>query len=173
MIEEVWSVSALWKIRLVRASGRIIDWLPEFEFSIDCVGCRRLGRTVSMVQDQPGGECHPGRRSATGRHQVASSVRNWNPSADDHDFMLDLDVQYPYRTFADAVDGRPSDPTSFPWIRVYFVVACERCGNETRTSTQTNEVRPKTVRCSNCGAALLQDSSAPTMTLTEGKAAPT
>lgn len=166
------SLAAHWTIRLERVSGRSIEWLPGFEVSIDCVGCRRLRRTVSMVNGEPGGECHPGRRSTMGRHAVESSVRHWNPSTGDHEFKLDLEVQYPYVPFNDAVDERRSDPTSHAWIRVYFVVACEECGNETRTSTQSNLVRPHPVRCSTCGVALVRDTAAPMVTVREAGAAP-
>ena len=124
------SVTAHWGIRLERVSGRSIAWLPRFEISIDCVGCTRRRRTVIMVNGEPGGECQPGSRSTTGRHSVASSVRSWKPSTGDRDFMLELDVQYPYWPFVDSVDQQTSDPMSLPWIRVYFVLTCGECGAE-------------------------------------------
>src|SRR5262249_47031326 len=104
--------------------------------------------TVVFREGQPEGKCTPTGHAFPGR--IGSKQVNHDGSV----VSVLYRVQYRYEPFTDAKYPDHRKPTGEPtWGRVAFEVSCPSCGQATKTSRQTNIVRPWVCRCK-CGCVL-------------------
>jgi len=130
------------------ADGVQLEFAPAIELSLSCATCQRGGRTVHVRED--GATCvktgHPFDARVTKRR--VERVRALTVAA--------YHVQYAFSPFFDPKFNRPAEriPT---WGRISFTATCPACGATSRTSTQTNTVRPHQECCRECGHAFYED----------------
>ena len=134
--------------RFAFAEGSRVTFRDGLEVSLDCCICQRCRRTVIFKVGEVEGKCTP-----TG-HPFPGKIVRLKANADSVVYGL----EYWYEPFEDAKypDRRKAQdrPT---WARVGFDIACPKCGQESRQSSQNNIVRPRTCHCK-CGHVLFTES---------------
>jgi hypothetical protein len=137
-------------VRLKFAPGATVSFGDPLELSLDCPVCRRRRRTVIFREGQTEGVCTPTRHPFPGRitgKEVVQHGLTWSAA---------YRVAYRYEPFTDAKypSEKPSGQPS--WARMPFEVVCPECGRVTKTSTQSNLVRPRSCQCQ-CGRVLFTE----------------
>jgi hypothetical protein len=143
-----------------------VRWLPTLQLSLDCFVCERTRRTTILEQGAERAVCTSDKQH--GRHFTAARVAVLDSAAEDDQLTLRAVVEYWSAPFHDLKRDRQATANSTtPWVRLYFSYRCPQHNQTGKDSIQTNLVRPRTIRCSHCHAALAISNEAPAIRLLE------
>jgi len=140
-------------IPLLICRGASVAFSPIVEVSLACHQCRRADRTI-VLGDSPEAE-HWGRAADHHFHGRVAAFHTEppRPSGDGFIITASFRLEYEFEPFEDIkYPARVVSPQP-TWGRVHLAITCP-CGRVRETSTQTNIVRPRDVRCE-CGQILL------------------
>ena len=135
-----------------------VSFAAGLEVSLACSHCRRTARTVAFTVGEATASCSPGSARTARPHPpypgriVELSVER---AADGLGATATYRLEYELTPFVDARHGAARPWVGHPtWGRAHWSVVCSACGAVSSQSSQSNLVRPHTVRCA-CGRVLL------------------
>jgi hypothetical protein len=133
--------------------GVSIVFSPVIEVSLACHRCRRAGRTI-VLGDSPEAQ-HWGGATNHAFHGRVAAFHTEPPRSDGDGFVITASfrLEYEFEPFEDSKYPAHVVSPLPTWGRVHLSITCP-CARVRETSTQTNIVRPRNVRCE-CGQILL------------------
>lgn len=148
-----------------------LHWDGSLEISLDCFVCERLGRTTRLTWGAERAVCSGDRREP---HYTAARISAFDTTRGMDTLAVRAVVDHWFAPFQDAKYGSGRPPTG-SWVRLGYKCGCPHRDAEDRASgsdasgpggsVQSNEVRPRGVRCPGCEAEIAVSAEAPTVRL--------
>jgi hypothetical protein len=139
-----------------------LHFLPEVELSLDCFICQRTGRTTILTTGTEQALCTSDEKH--GHHPTAARIAAFDTTTEDTQLILRGIVDYWWAPFHDAKRDTEASAFSDPaWVRLHIGSYCPIHSQAGKHSTQTNLIRPCTIRCSHCDIAMATSNEAPSI----------
>ncbi|MFE9601232.1 hypothetical protein [Streptomyces hokutonensis] len=146
-------------------NGHHLHWSSQLEFTVDCFVCERTGRTQVFECGAEQALCS-GSRSGLQRHRTAGRIAAYDTTSGPERLALRALVDFWWAPFEDTRNSRPAmAPTSHPWVRLHLRSYCPEAKEAATYSIQTNQGRPRELRCPHCDSGAATDAATPAIRL--------